>query len=370
MIRVSRNVSILSVMVMMTVMVMVTATVAFAKPNEGGNGQEKVTLCHKGHTITVGAPAVTAHERHGDTVGACAEAPPVGTTPELTTQATTPVTLGDSISDTATLSGATSDVTGTITFNVYGPDDVDCSGEPAFTSVVDVSGNGAYSSDLIPNDPSDDFIPTAVGIYRWTAEYSGDDNNEAVSSDCNAPDEASVVNEASLTTPELTTQATASATLGGPISDTATLSGATSDATGTMTFKLYGPFTDADTSTDTCVDPDPANNVAGNLVTPPIEVTSLGSPDASGNYVVSSGDYAPTTVGRYQWVVSYSGDANNGAALSECKAANEASVVTEPTTTSAIEQNLTVAGRDGKVAKHAKATKPTALTWGKLLKGV
>jgi hypothetical protein len=67
-------------------------------------------------------------------------------------------------------------------------------------------------------------------------------------------------------------------------------------------------------------------------------------------------------------VVSYSGDANNGAALSECKAANEASVVTEPTTASTTEQNLTVAGWDGKGAKHAKeATKLlTALTWAGL----
>jgi hypothetical protein len=153
--------------------------------------------------------------------------------------------------------------------------------------------------------------------------------------------------------------ATTPVTLGGSISDTATLSGATSDATGTMTFKLYGPFTDADTSTDTCVDPDAANNVAGNLVTT-IDVNTLGSPDASGNYVVSSGDYAPTTVGRYQWVVSYSGDANNGTVSSECKAPNEASVVTEPTTTSTTEQNLTIAGKG---AKHAKATKLTALTW-------
>src|SRR5215210_597839 len=229
MIRVSRNFSILSVMVMMTVTVMLTVTVAFATPSEGGNGQPKVTLCHNGHTITVGAPAVAAHERHGDnTLDACEEAPPEGTTPELTTQATTPVTLGDRISDTATLSGATSDATGTITFNVYGPDDEDCSGEPAFTSVVDVSGNGVYSSDLTPNDPSDDFVPDAVGTYRWTAEYSGDDNNEGVLSDCNAANEASVVTEATLTTPELTTQATTPVTLSTPISDTATLSGATS----------------------------------------------------------------------------------------------------------------------------------------------
>ncbi len=214
----------------MTVTLMATVAVAFATPNKGGsaqensqgNGLEKVTICHNGHTITVGAPGAAAHLAHhdgdtGDTEGPCADE---GTTPE----------------------------------------------------------------------PPDG------------------------------------------TTPELTTVATDS-TLDQPISDTATLSGATSDATGTMTFKLYGPFTDADPSTDTCVDPDPANNVAGNLVTT-IDITSLGSPDASGNYVVSSGDYTPTTVGRYQWVASYSGDANNEAVSSECKAPNEASVVTEPTPTS------------------------------------
>jgi len=243
MIRVSRSVPILSIMVMMTVAVMVTVTAAFAKPNEGGNGQTKVTICHKGkNTITVGAPAQAAHERHGDRLGACEEIPP------------------------------------------------------------------------------------------------------------------------EVTTPELTTMATASATLGEPISDTATLSGATSDATGTITFKLYGPFTDADTSTDTCVDPDPANNVAGNLVTT-ITVDSLGTPEASGNYVVSSGEYTPTTVGRYQWVVAYSGDADNGAALSDCKAPNEASVVTEPTPTGTTEQNLRVSDWDGKAPKPAKATKLAALAW-------
>jgi len=35
-------------------------------------GKQKVTLCHKGKkTITVGAPAVKAHLRHGDTLGRC-----------------------------------------------------------------------------------------------------------------------------------------------------------------------------------------------------------------------------------------------------------------------------------------------------------
>jgi hypothetical protein len=38
----------------------------------GSGGQRKVPLCHKGKkTLTVGAPAWAAHERHGDNLGAC-----------------------------------------------------------------------------------------------------------------------------------------------------------------------------------------------------------------------------------------------------------------------------------------------------------
>lgn len=34
-------------------------------------GHHKVLLCHKGHTISVAPPAVKAHLRHGDKLGAC-----------------------------------------------------------------------------------------------------------------------------------------------------------------------------------------------------------------------------------------------------------------------------------------------------------
>ncbi|CAN5664787.1 hypothetical protein BH20ACT12_BH20ACT12_17890 [soil metagenome] len=37
-----------------------------------GGGQQKVTLCHKSKkTLTVGAPALAAHQRHGDYQGTC-----------------------------------------------------------------------------------------------------------------------------------------------------------------------------------------------------------------------------------------------------------------------------------------------------------
>src|SRR5215210_5478537 len=71
-------------------------------------------------------------------------AAPAQAEPTLTTVATPSATLGDPIKDTATLSGAT---TGTITFNAYGPDDEDCTSDPAFTSEVDVTGDSDYSSE-------------------------------------------------------------------------------------------------------------------------------------------------------------------------------------------------------------------------------
>ena len=37
----------------------------------GGGGQDKVILCHKNKTLTVGVPAQAAHLRHGDSPGGC-----------------------------------------------------------------------------------------------------------------------------------------------------------------------------------------------------------------------------------------------------------------------------------------------------------
>ena len=42
-----------------------------------GKGRVKVTLCHKGKTITVAEPAVKAHLKHGDKLGPC----PAGVAP-------------------------------------------------------------------------------------------------------------------------------------------------------------------------------------------------------------------------------------------------------------------------------------------------
>ncbi|MDT4916138.1 MAG: hypothetical protein QOH89_838 [Pseudonocardiales bacterium] len=92
-------------------------------------------------------------------------------------------TVGDAVTDTATLSGATVDASGTITFSVY--DNSECGGDPVFTDTVDVDGNGDYTS--AP------FTPDAPGHYFWIATYSGDDQNKPSTGSCRDEGETSVL---------------------------------------------------------------------------------------------------------------------------------------------------------------------------------
>jgi hypothetical protein len=113
--------------------------------------------------------------------------------PSIVTTASQPVTVGGGISDSAALSGGILTPTGMITFSAYGPDNATCSGNPAFTSTVAVSGNGTY--------PSGSFNPTAAGTYRFVATYSGDANNNSASDACNAANESVVVSPVTVVVP-------------------------------------------------------------------------------------------------------------------------------------------------------------------------
>jgi hypothetical protein len=120
----SRNVSILSVVAAMVVVTLLgVVTVAFAAQDGGGLGQEKVTICHKGHTITVGFPAQAAHLKHGDTDGACGQPASPSTTGTTSTTAGTTTGMTDSTTGTSTTSiTATTDTctTGTTTSTTTG----------------------------------------------------------------------------------------------------------------------------------------------------------------------------------------------------------------------------------------------------------
>ena len=103
----------------------------------------------------------------------------------------------------------------------------------------------------------------------------------------------------------ITTQVSSSSiTLGQQTSDTATLSNGFGQ-TGTITFRLFGP-----------------NN--GTCTGAPI-FTSIQA--VGGNNTYSSTSFTPTAVGTYNWVASYSGDANNPATATACGDANESVTV-------------------------------------------
>src|SRR5207244_908459 len=203
--------------------------------------------------------------------------------PTMTTSATATDRTSGAKENTATLSGGTSP-TGTISFSIYGPNDATCSGSATSAGSATVSGNGSYSSSAMTEN--------VAGAYRWIASYSGDANNNGFTTTCNEAGETSTVNKAS---PSMTTSATATATAGGTIQDTATLSNGTSP-TGTISFSIYGP----------------------NDATCSGTATSAGSATVSGNGSYSSSAMTENVAGAYRWMDSYSGDANHKVITYEC----------------------------------------------------
>jgi hypothetical protein len=199
--------------------------------------------------------------------------------PKIKTQVSkTEITIGNSVTDTATLSEGNSP-TGKITFKVYGPNDATCSGAAAFTDEVTVNGNGNYTSDA--------FTPDAVGTYRWIASYSGDWRNEPASGKCNDANEQVVVRKA---VPDLKT-----APFVYP-NDTATLKGLFKPSGGKLEFKLFG-------NKDCTGDP---------IYT---ESQTVG---ANGDFTTKNSTVKVSSDATISWIVSYSGDDRNEGGTSKC----------------------------------------------------
>lgn len=98
---------------------------------------------------------------------------PVLASPTLATTPSGSTPAGGTASDSATLTGA-NNPTGTMTFNLYGPDDPACSNAIA-TITQPVSGATTDSGPASVGAP---------GTYNWVASYSGDMNNNPVAGNC------------------------------------------------------------------------------------------------------------------------------------------------------------------------------------------
>ena len=155
----------------------------------------------------------------------------------------------------------------------------------------------------------------AAGSYFWQATYSGDANNSAASSVCTSEPITITPN-----TPTLTTALSASsAAIGSPVTDSATLAGATTNAGGTVTYTVYTDSACTTPATSQISAQPAAVTVTGGVAPPSAPVSFLAA-------------------GGYFWQAIYSGDANNTAAASVCTSEPITISPNSPTIATALQQ--------------------------------
>ena len=206
------------------------------------------------------------------------------------------ITVGDTIHDSATLSNATADAGGTVTYSIY-TDNTCTTPAGASDGVVGTPGTVTVTNGVVPI--SGDVTFNNAGDFYWQAVYSGDPNNSSATSVCAS--EHLVVNPAA---PGITTSAVSPVTVGADIHDTATMTGIVNGVAGSITFDLF--------DNATCTGP-------------AIFTDTVTGVNSNGNY--DSGNYTTTTTGNFFWVASYSGDANNDPATTTCGEDGETSHV-------------------------------------------
>jgi uncharacterized repeat protein (TIGR01451 family) len=209
------------------------------------------------------------------------------------------VPFGTTVHDTATLGNlVTGEIpTGQVQYTFFATGD--CSGTGTSAGLVTLNADGT-----VPN--SDPEGPLAAGSYSFNAQYlSGNDPHY---SDSNASAcEPFTVLKKSPTISTLLSQSTGN--VGDSVHDSSTISGATSDAGGTVEYAFYSSLADCN---------------AGTFATP--GGTDLGTKTVTDGVVPDSDSTGPiNTAGTYYFRAFYSGDNNNNAASSAC--ADEALVI-------------------------------------------
>jgi hypothetical protein len=254
------------------------------------------------------------------------------------------MTAGGSVHDSATLTGATSTAGGTVGYRFY-PSLASCQADTtAFTGTQPTGGTSAgtvtVANGAVPDSETLTF-PNA-GTFFWAAFYSGDPNNGPAASTC--ADEALVV---SPTQPSISTSLSANPIVaGGSVHDSATLTGATSGAGGTVGYRFYPSL--AACQADTTAFPG----------TQPTGGTAAGTVAVTNGSVPNSETVTFPDAGTFFWAAFYSGDPNNAAAVSAC--ADEALVVspTQPSITTSLSANSIPVG--GSVHDTATLTGATS----------
>lgn len=192
--------------------------------------------------------------------------------------AVTSANIGTSVFATAVIasSSTTTLPTGTVIFNRYA--NTSCTGTPTSESgVALVNGIATSSSFAIP----------ASGL-SYQASYSGDANNSSVVGTCK------VINASASNTSITTTLSTTSVLAGSTVNESATLSGVTANAGGSVAYAVY--------TNNSCT----------------TALQGAGVKTVTNAIVPNSDSLLFNNAGTYYWQGVYSGDASNVAATSSC----------------------------------------------------
>ncbi|MGD1059295.1 MAG: Ig-like domain-containing protein, partial [Solirubrobacteraceae bacterium] len=198
------------------------------------------------------------------------------------------VVQGTPVTDTASLSGAGASVaTGTVAYTVYS--------NPECTTVAAAAGSGTVAG--VTAGGSSAVATLAPGTYYWRASYSGDLNNQAVSSTCGTAGEVLTVQAPTTTTTIQSGGGVIGASIpvlkGSAVTDQAHIAGAEAgSATGTVTYTLY--------------------KEAGCKTVLTSSVESV-----TGGIAAPSAPVSPS-VGTYYWIATYSGGGLNAPSSSAC----------------------------------------------------
>jgi hypothetical protein len=273
----------------------------------------------------------------------CATEPLVVTPalPQVTTQLSAPdrvISVGGSVSDSATLAGATATAGGTVQYRVYNSL---AACETATAGFPPASGGTLVSTAAVTNGvvpPSAAHTFTTAGTFYWSAFYSGDASNLAAASLCAS--EPLVVAPAVVRVTTVLSAAGRVIGVGGSASDAATLNGATGTASGTVQYRFYGSLTACETD----VAGYPAKAPSGGVLVSTVAVT--------GGVVPPSAAHVFSSAGTFYWSAFYSGDASNRATDSSC--VTEPLVVTPAS--SQVTTRLSAVSAEGPVGGSASDT--------------
>jgi hypothetical protein len=143
-----------------------------AKANGGvgvPGGAKEITAGGPGHNDDNGAEK----NQHTPLGNACVPIHVPGFPTRTAAVATVPSVIPN---DSATLTGG-NDPTGTLTFELFGPNDATCSGAPAFKQTARLEHGSAATRNTT-------FVANDVGTWRWRLSYAGDANDLPSTSKC------------------------------------------------------------------------------------------------------------------------------------------------------------------------------------------